>query len=93
MLLRHISQIKLELLRVMRTQYIRSANFTMNKPSIVILTNYHRVPQDAKSSRRNLFIRDKFTCQYCFNEFQQQELTIDHVSPPVLRRGNVVGKL
>lgn len=75
---------KVRIIESYEDQYIRSANFTMNKPSIVILTNYHRVPQDAKFTRRNLFIRDKFTCQYCFNEFQQQELTIDHVLPRYL---------
>ena len=63
---------------------IRSANFSMNKPSIVMLKRYHKLPASAKFTRRNMFIRDKFTCQYCFEEFPQQELTVDHVLPRYL---------
>jgi len=60
---------------------IRSANFSMQKPSIVMLKRYHKLPSSAKFTRRNMFIRDKFTCQYCHDVFPQDELTIDHVLP------------
>jgi 5-methylcytosine-specific restriction endonuclease McrA len=32
-------------------------------------------------SRRNLFKRDRFTCQYCGEQPGTEELTIDHVLP------------
>jgi 5-methylcytosine-specific restriction endonuclease McrA len=32
-------------------------------------------------SRRNLYRRDKFTCQYCGNRPGSEELTIDHIVP------------
>lgn len=75
---------KVRILESYENDFIRSANFSMAKPSIVMLTQYHRVPSDAKFTRRNLFIRDKFTCQYCFDEFPQAELTVDHVLPRYL---------
>ena len=68
---------KVRIIESYEDQYIRSANFTMNKPSIVILTNYHRVPQDAKSQGVTCLSLDKFYMPHCFNEFSQQELTID----------------
>ena len=32
-------------------------------------------------SKRNIFIRDNFTCQYCGKELPIKELTVDHVIP------------
>lgn len=32
-------------------------------------------------SRKNVFIRDQLTCQYCYHQFQPTELTYDHVVP------------
>jgi 5-methylcytosine-specific restriction endonuclease McrA len=32
-------------------------------------------------SRKNIFIRDKFTCQYCNKQFLPKDLTYDHVIP------------
>ncbi len=72
---------KIRILESYEDDMIRSANFSMPKPSVVMLKSYHRLPDRAKFTRRNLFIRDKFTCQYCFDSFSQNELTIDHVLP------------
>lgn len=32
-------------------------------------------------SRHNLFIRDKFTCQYCGKKYANSQLTYDHIIP------------
>lgn len=32
-------------------------------------------------SRKNIFVRDNYTCQYCNKEFSSNELTYDHVIP------------
>ncbi|QDU79192.1 CRISPR-associated endonuclease Cas9 [Polystyrenella longa] len=51
-------------------------------PEIVTLTSYDRIPKRTVAfSRRNLFRRDKFTCQYCSKQPGSAELTIDHVLP------------
>ena len=34
-----------------------------------------------KFSRKNLFIRDNYTCQYCNNKYDISHLTYDHVIP------------
>ena len=34
-----------------------------------------------KLNRKNIFLRDNNTCQYCGKKFSTQELTIDHVIP------------
>lgn len=51
-------------------------------PEVVTLTGYDSVPANAVTfSRRNVFKRDRFTCQYCGCQPGSEELTIDHVVP------------
>ncbi|NQT11974.1 MAG: HNH endonuclease, partial [Planctomycetes bacterium] len=43
---------------------------------------YDRLPTAAVTfSRRNIFKRDRFTCQYCGAQPGSEELTLDHVVP------------
>jgi 5-methylcytosine-specific restriction endonuclease McrA len=51
-------------------------------PAVVRLKNY--VKKRSKSvpfSRKNVFIRDQMTCQYCGKQHRPSELTYDHVVP------------
>jgi 5-methylcytosine-specific restriction endonuclease McrA len=51
-------------------------------PEIVALVNFDRIPASSVTfSRRNLFKRDRYTCQYCGSQPVADELTIDHVIP------------
>ena len=61
--------------------FLRSAYLTIPCPSIIMLNKYHKQPSKAKFTRRNLYIRDDYQCQYCGNQFSNNDLTIDHVIP------------
>jgi len=63
--------------------FIRTGRLSrLRVPEVVTLTNYDRVPINAVTfSRRNVFKRDRFTCQYCGRQPGGEELTIDHVVP------------
>ena len=51
-------------------------------PEVVTLTTYDRLPATAVAfSRRNIFKRDHYTCQYLRVQPGSEELTIDHVVP------------
>lgn len=51
-------------------------------PSIVRLTVFVRFRRrEAKFSRRNIYLRDGFRCQYCGDRPPVHELTCDHVIP------------
>lgn len=51
-------------------------------PSVVRLTTYHKIPVVLKVlSRKNIYLRDHFTCQYCGVRFHERDLTLDHVIP------------
>ncbi len=62
--------------------YIQTPRFRLRVPEVVTLNHYDRVPSNAVTfSRRNIFKRDRFTCQYCRKHVKSEELTIDHVVP------------
>ena len=51
-------------------------------PEVIALIAFDRLPQSVVTfSRRNIFKRDRYTCQYCGRQPQPDELTIDHVNP------------
>ena len=62
--------------------FIQTRWLKIRVPEVIALTQYDRLPTNAVSfSRRNVFKRDRFTCQYCGRQPGKDELTIDHVVP------------
>jgi 5-methylcytosine-specific restriction endonuclease McrA len=62
--------------------FIQTRRSRLRVPEVVTLTKYDRLPTNAVTfSRRNVFKRDRFTCQYCGIQPGSEELTIDHVIP------------
>lgn len=62
-------------------EVLRSPSTTMKIPSVVALVNYVKPSEHVAFTRFNVFLRDRFTCQYCGNKFASQHLTFDHVVP------------
>lgn len=61
---------------------VRAVTQKIRVPEIVALTGFDRLPNaHVAFSRRNLFKRDRFTCQYCGIQPRPEALTIDHVIP------------
>ena len=61
---------------------LHAESLTMPRPLVIRLTAYVRIPRDAhrrKITRRAVFARDRWTCQYCGE--QRTSLTVDHVIP------------
>lgn len=51
-------------------------------PCIVRTMKFFRINNDrVKFSRKNLFIRDDYSCQYCGEKLEIKKLTYDHVIP------------
>lgn len=62
--------------------FVQSVTFRVRVPEVITLTDYDRVPTNAVPfSRRNIYKRDLYTCQYCGSQPGSEELTIDHVLP------------
>ena len=51
-------------------------------PEVIRLTNYNDIPDlEIRLTRRNLLLRDNFTCQYCGKRVSASNFTVDHVMP------------
>ena len=62
--------------------FIQAIRQRLRVPEVVTLTGYDQLPTGSVSfSRRNIFKRDHYTCQYCGKQPGSEELTIDHVLP------------
>jgi 5-methylcytosine-specific restriction endonuclease McrA len=61
---------------------LHSESLTLPRPVVIRLITYVRIPRNAhrrKITRRAVFARDRWTCQYCGHE--RGSLTVDHVIP------------
>ena len=53
--------------------FIRAVQFRLRVPEVITLTAYDRLPAAAVTfSRRNIFKRDHYTCQYCGRQGRNQ---------------------
>ena len=51
-------------------------------PSVVRLLNFYKIPNRIyRLSKRNIFARDNWTCQYCKDKLTSSNGTLDHVVP------------
>ena len=61
---------------------IRAVSMDVPLPSVIALTDYIKQPnQNPAFTRRNVYLRDGYICQYCGNRFKTPDLTLDHVYP------------
>ena len=61
---------------------IRSPSLLLRAPRVILLAVYDKVPRrEIRFSRRNVYLRDQHTCQYCGRRFAEEELNLDHVVP------------
>jgi 5-methylcytosine-specific restriction endonuclease McrA len=59
-----------------------SARMRFPLPSVIRLLEYRRIPLQSRAlTRKNILLRDRYTCQYCVQTFPAGELTMDHVVP------------
>jgi len=69
---------------VLNTGYereIKGGNLRIPVPSVIRLRYYIKpIFREAYPTKRNIFIRDRFRCQYCGST---KDLTVDHIIPKV----------
>jgi 5-methylcytosine-specific restriction endonuclease McrA len=64
------------------TEVIHTVRLALGVPKIIVLALYEKLPRmEVRFTRRNVFLRDKHTCQYCAGIFREEELNLDHVLP------------
>ena len=72
-----------EALEYDRGQYVRTARFEFELPSVIRLTQYINIRQrqNRVTNRHRIFARDHYRCQYCGRRGTAFELTLDHIQP------------
>lgn len=71
---------------------LRSPSLTLQTPAVIRLkegagrgklgrVSTGRTGREVRFSRGNVYLRDDFTCQYCFERLERSQLTYDHVTP------------
>jgi 5-methylcytosine-specific restriction endonuclease McrA len=62
---------------------VRAVNLEIPLPSVIALHEY--IPplfeQTPSFTKRNVFLRDEYKCQYCRRRFHTRDLSLDHVVP------------
>lgn len=60
---------------------VRSPGTELKLPAVLALKEYVPMDRAPAFTRFNVFLRDKWQCQYCAEYFKTDELTFDHVIP------------
>lgn len=63
---------------------VRGVSLTLELPSVLRLLRRVRIARRVHQipfSRANIYLRDRYQCQYCAKRFSASELTFDHVIP------------
>ncbi|KAL3788937.1 hypothetical protein HJC23_000221 [Cyclotella cryptica] len=61
---------------------IRAVSINMPVPSVIALREYAPTGKTKPAfTRRNVFLRDGYRCQYCNGLFRTSDLSLDHVEP------------
>ena len=64
------------------TSNVHSSRQSIKLPSVIRLLEYRRIPHQTRAlSRKNILMRDRYTCQYCGKSAPPGVLTLDHVTP------------
>ena len=60
---------------------VRSPSARIQLPSVIALKEFVPITRRPAFTRFNVFLRDRFRCQYCAGHFPTEQLTFDHVVP------------
>lgn len=60
---------------------VKSPSLVMKLPSVLAVRSYVHAPSRVAFTRYNVFLRDRFRCQYCGDRHVANDLTFDHVVP------------
>lgn len=60
---------------------VRSARWETRVPAVIMLNTYQKPKHTMRMSKRNVFLRDEYVCQYCGCDVVEPHATLDHVIP------------
>ena len=86
------SEISQQMVEIDSDEFIASPSIRFKIPRVIVLMFYDKLPQrQVRFSRKNIFERDNYTCQYCGKKppnrkaavkwMEKNQLNLDHVVP------------
>lgn len=64
------------------TDWVHTPSLSLLVPRVIRLLSYDRLPvRSVRLTRRNIYQRDNYTCQYTGRRLKPSDLNIDHVIP------------
>lgn len=60
---------------------VRSERWETRVPAIIMLKEYQKPKSSIRVSRRHIYLRDRYRCQYCGTTVNEKNATLDHVIP------------
>lgn len=72
----------IEIIDFYKNDCIQGTNRTFPVPAVARTKKFFYINDyTVNFNRKNILVRDNYTCQYCYKIFDQKELTYDHVIP------------
>ena len=72
---------KVEVLSWYDDWIVHSARWSTRVPAVMMLKEYQKPKHTMRLSKRNIFLRDQYHCQYCGVDVTESTATLDHVHP------------
>ena len=83
-------KISVEIIDFYKDDFVVGVNKKYPIPAVIKTNKYFKIHnQHVNFSRKNIFIRDNYTCQYCYNKKDIAQLTYDHVIPKSLWKDKI----
>ena len=87
----HWSQVSQQMVEVEDDEFICSPSVRIRIPRVIVLQFYDRLPKrEVSFSRKNIFERDKYTCQYCGKKPKDKKSAIKWMEKNVLNLDHVI---
>lgn len=61
--------------------WIHSQHWRTQVPAVLMLREYQKPKHAVRLTKRNVYLRDRFVCQYCDMKITDKTASVDHVIP------------
>jgi len=79
--IRYLCLEKVKVLTYYEDWWVHSVSWQTQVPAVVMLLEYQKPKRVARLSKKNIYLRDGYRCQYCGISVTEKTASVDHVIP------------